>query len=242
MAADLIVYALVAAGLVFWLKSILGTRNEDEPRRPNPLMAQDAKQLEAGASLHNGEIRELTPEERLQKFSEKKGEKFAVTNKTAEAGLLEITRADREFDIEFFLDGAQEAFAIIVEAFAAGDRETLKDLLGETVYKAFEHAIEDREKRNHKQETQIRAIRKMEVIESTLRGRTAKITIRFTADETSVTRDENSNILHGHPEKTTLMKDIWTFSRDIKSRDPRWLVVETRGDFQGDNDLIPNSN
>ena len=64
------------------------------------------------------------------------------------------------------MDGAQEAFAIIVEAFAAGDRETLKDLLGPAVYHAFEAAITAREGRGEKQETQIRAIRKAEAIGS----------------------------------------------------------------------------
>ena len=69
----------------------------------------------------------------------------------------------------------------------------------------------------------------------------ANITVRFTADEVSVTRDSAGEIIDGHPEKLTAMRDVWTFSRDTKSRDPRWLVIETRGDFEDDNKILPNT-
>jgi len=69
----------------------------------------------------------------------------------------------------------------------------------------------------------------------------ALITVRFWADERTVTKDENQNIISGHPDKTTVMRDVWTFSRDVKSRDPRWLVVETREDGIEDNETIPNT-
>lgn len=239
MSADLIVYALVAAGLVFWLRSILGTRHGEERQRDNPLLRQ--KIDPSGDNSFSEEERPPTAEERVRSLAEKKDGKGTIENKNAEAGLIDISRADRDFDVNFFLDGAQEAFAIVVESFAAGDRDTLKDLLGSSVYNAFESAISERERRNEKQQTQIRAIRKAEIIEARVAGRAAQITIRFTAEETSVTRDIAGEIIEGHPERLTAMKDIWTFSRDIKSRDPRWVVIETRGDFEDDNKILPNA-
>lgn len=240
MPADLVIYALVAAGLVFWLRSILGTRHGEERQRDNPLLRQkDDKAPAPEAALV--EEREITSEDLVKGLAENKDGKISIDGKKAEAGLIDIARADRDFDINFFMDGAQEAFAIVVEAFAAGDRETLKDLLGSAVYSAFEAAIAERERKGEKQETQIRAIRKAEAIEARVSGRMAYITVRFLAEETSVTRDSKGEIVEGHPERLTAMKDVWTFSRDIRSRDPRWMVVETRGDFEDDNKILPNT-
>ncbi len=241
MTVDIIVYAIIAAGLVFWLRSILGTRSGDERERPAPLIVTDTERAPDGFSPLAPESRGVNAAERIEKLAAATEGKFSIANKSAEKGLLQIVNTDETFNVNFFLDGAQEAFAIIVEAFAAGDRETLEGLLGETVYKAFDQVIAEREKRNEKQAAQIRAVRKAEIIETKLARSTAFITVRFTADEVSVTHDEHGNVIDGHPEKVTAMRDIWTFSRDLRSKDPRWLLVETRGGFEGDNDLLPNA-
>ena len=242
MPADLIVYALVAAGLVFWLRSILGTRHGDEPERSNPYMAQPENLQDIDPD--NPFIIQQQPmshEEKIMDLAENPTSVLSVENKTAENGLLDISKRDKNFDIETFLDNAQEAFVIIVEAFAEGDRETLHDLLGDSVYEAFEGAIAAREKAEETQETEIHAIRKAEVIHAEIQDRMALVTIRFVAEETGVTKDSAGEILSGHPDKVTEMRDIWVFGHEIRSRDPRWLVHETRGDFDGDNELLPNT-
>ncbi len=239
MPADLVLYALVAAGLVFWLRSVLGTKHGEE--RPSALNGADAKDI-INAAAEDQKSDFEGPEDRIMALAENALKKnYSIGNKTAEIGLIDIAKADRNFDIDGFLVGAQDAFVMIVESFAEGDRDTLKNLLAEDVYVAFEGAITAREDRNETQQTEIHAIRKAEVIEARLEGRRAFVTIKFTADETSVTRDESGDILSGNPDRTTEMRDIWTFGRDVKSREPSWLLIETRGDFEGDNDLIPDS-
>jgi predicted lipid-binding transport protein (Tim44 family) len=241
--ADLIIYALVAAGLIFWLRSILGTRHGDERQRPN-IYSAHAESLREGAAPARaipGEEFIAGPEERIRELAKAAQGVMAVGNSAAESGLLEIARQDKSFEIKAFLTGAQDAFAIIVESFGDGDRETLQNLLAPNVYKAFEAAIAAREQRSETQKTEIHAIRKVEVTAARVQDKTAYITVRFHADETSVTRDKNGEIIAGHPERTTEMRDIWEFGRPLKSRDPRWLVYETRSDFEGDNDLIPNT-
>ena len=238
--AELMVYALVAAGLVFWLRSILGTRGgEDRENNVVPLELNSEGKIVGigGDSSDKGESKEVLIEE-LAKTA--KGN-MSINGRVAELGLIDITKQDREFDVYVFLQAAQDAFVYIVESFADGDRETLENLLGEEVYNAFNGAITAREEAKETAVTEIHAIKKSEIIEASLKGKKALVTVRFWADETSVIKDENSNIIHGHPEKTTLMRDVWTFARDLKSRDPRWLVVETREDGTEDNDLIPNT-
>lgn len=239
MPADLVLYALVAAGLVFWLRSVLGTKHGEERERP-PFMGNENESLINAAAEDNAPVFD-SAQDRIVALAEEPSKNYSIQNKAAENGLIDISKADRNFDIDAFLEGSQDAFAMIVESFADGDRETLKDLLADDVYAAFEGAITAREETGETQETEIHAIRSAEVLEAKLENKRSFITVKFTADETSVTRDESGEILAGNPGRTTEMRDIWTFGRDVKSRDPSWLLIETRGDFDGDNDLIPDT-
>jgi len=240
--ADLIIYAIVAAGLVFWLRGTLGTRQEgDEPATPPAPLTDIDKPANAAPDAKGRPVKTVeTPEAQLLALNEDKAGIIGVED-LAQDDLIAIMGADKSFNIKTFMAAAQDAFVYVVEAFADGDRAALKDMLAPSVYKAFEQAITDREGREEIAQTEIHSIVSAQIIEAALNGKTAAITLRFVADETSVTKDKDGKIIAGHPEKTTRMTDIWTFSRDIKSRDPRWLVTETRGDFEGDNDTIPNA-
>ncbi|MGH1397777.1 MAG: Tim44/TimA family putative adaptor protein [Alphaproteobacteria bacterium] len=238
MPADLLVYAIVAAGLVFWLKSVLGTRHGEERERPAPF----SRTIEDIPQEGEEELRApITPADDIRELSENPTETLGVENKTAEDGLLTIADADKNFEIRFFLAAAQDVFVMVVEAFSKADRETLQDLLAPNVFDAFDGALTEREKSGETLDNEIQAIRKAEVIEAALNGRNAQITVRFVADELSVTRDKEGEIIAGSTERTSEMLDIWTFTRDIKSRDPRWLVSETRGGFEDDNETLPNT-
>ena len=236
---DLILYGLIAAGLIFWLRSLLGTRNGEERDRPNPYLRPDGDIVVPNAAA---DTRGVDGESLVVGLSNAPKGNMSIENPRATDFLIAVARADRGFDIYKFLQAAQDAFVYIVESFADGDRATLKDLLGAGVYDAFDRAITAREQLGHKMHTEIHAISKCDVIEGRFEGRSiAYITLRFHAEETSVTKDAQGEIVHGHPDKKTLMRDVWTFMRDLKARDPRWLVVETRADGAEDNETIPNT-
>ncbi len=240
MSAELLVYALVAAGLIFWLRSILGTRSQDEMDRPAPRLelGEDGKVVNLDAPDAEKSMDNLALIEELAGAS--KGN-MSIAGPAVVVGLIDIAKADREYDVYKFLQATQDAFVYVVESFADGDRETLQDLLSPEVFEAFDGAITAREKAGEIMQTEIQSIQKSEITEARLDGKNALITVRFLAEEMSVTRDEDQNIIAGHPDKTTTMRDLWTFSRNIKSRDPRWLVVETREDGVNDNESIPNT-
>lgn len=226
--ADLLIYALVAAGLVFWLRNILGTRNGSERERPNPFTSRPEDSKPAGeppvatsapagaAAGLSGNVVADMPLERNMSVA-----------RDAEAGLAEIARADRTFQTTAFLRSAQDAFVMIVEAFAGGDRDTLKMLLAEPVFKAFLGVINQREATGQKASVEIHAIRKAEIVAARLEHRDAFVTVRFIADETNVLRDSADQVLHGNPDRVTETVDVWTFVRDTKSREPGWLLIET---------------
>jgi len=120
--------------------------------------------------------------------------------------------------------------AFIVEAFAKGDTETLSDLLAPKVFAAFARVIEDRHARGETVMTDVHAVRSTEFIDARLAARQVWITLRIAADQTSVTRDVDGKVIAGHPDKIYPMVDVWVFGREIGSRDPTWLLMETRDD------------
>lgn len=220
---DILLYALVAAGLVFWLRSVIGTRHGDERERPNPFTSAPAEKpaFEGTDAAKTLDLPAIADTGMMPRNA-------SITNAASEMGLEDIARADRSFDPVSFITAAQEAFAIVVEAFAKGDRETLRDLLADPVYSAFDAALRDREKKGETVSTEIHAVRHADITDARLTGKDAYITIRFTADETCVIRNANGAILSGDPDRITEMVDLWTFTRNVKSRDPRWLLCETR--------------
>lgn len=242
MSVDLIFYAVVAAVLVIWLRNILGTQSGEERERPNPYLASvNASADDLNDDKNDAALEQDAREAEILDLAKNPTDLLSIENDDAKDGLLEIVKADKGFEVGAFLNGAQDAFAIIVESFAAGERDTLKNLLNDTVYGAFEGAISAREEQGHTQENEIRAIRKAEVIEARMQGKEAQITMRFVADQMSLTKDKEGAIIDGDADKTSVMRDIWVFGRNVRSKDPRWLVVETRGDFDGDNEMLPNT-
>ncbi len=227
MAADLIIYGIIAGVLVFWLKSILGTRHGDERTRENPFAAPDNKP----GNREESNVIQLspmpgTPSIRITKTT--LTGRVRIETPDTEAGLRKIAEADPRFNLDHFMEGAEDAFELIVTSFAKGDRATLRSLLTPPVYNDFERAIIDRETRAETVDTRIESIPAMDIISATIKEGTAFISVRFTAQETCLIRNAAGVVIAGDPEKTTTMIDIWMFGREITATSPIWYVYETR--------------
>ncbi len=151
----------------------------------------------------------------------------AAPDSALATGLNEVAAGDSSFDAQHFISGAKSAYEMIVLAFANGDRRALKDLLSSEVYDGFEAAIRGREQRGEKVETRFASIDKAELVSAGVRDRVAQLTVRFVSQMISVTRDKDGAVIDGNPEKLTDVTDVWTFARDVSSRDPNWKLVGT---------------
>ena len=142
-------------------------------------------------------------------------------------GLEQVVQLEPAFEPRAFLEGAKGAYEAIVIAFANGDRKTLRALLSREVCEGFERAISEREKRNETAETTFISIDKAEMVGAEVRDRTAQLTIRFVSQMISATRDKTGKVVDGNAESVSDITDVWTFARDISSRDPNWKLVGT---------------
>jgi predicted lipid-binding transport protein (Tim44 family) len=149
-------------------------------------------------------------------------------NAALEEGLKKIQTADPAFRLEPFINGAITAFEMIVEAFAKGDKNTLKPLLSPAVYKSFTGALKDREEAGHTVETKIVDLKDPEVMNIEIKGKQEQITLKFVSEQIVVTKDAEGKILDNPAHLSLIMNDIWTFSRPIGSENPNWALVATR--------------
>jgi predicted lipid-binding transport protein (Tim44 family) len=143
------------------------------------------------------------------------------------SGLFDIGLVDRSFDKEQFLKGARAAYEMILSAYAGGDRASLKPLLSDEVYAAFDGAIAAREKAGHKATLTLVGFSEVKVIAAALKGSIADITLAFASRLISATSDGDGKVIEGDAAAVAEITDVWTFSRDTRSRDPNWILVAT---------------
>ena len=148
-------------------------------------------------------------------------------DKGAAAGIGAIIAADPNFDVARFIEGAQAAYRMTLEAFWKGDREELTHLANDSVRGAFEEAIDAREAAGETVENRLVGIERATIEDAKLSGKTAEIEVRFDAFIAAVTRNKAGEVVAGSMTDAVPTKDLWTFQRDLKSRDPNWRLVET---------------
>jgi predicted lipid-binding transport protein (Tim44 family) len=226
------IFFLVAAVVIFYqLRNVLGRRTGSE--RP-PFDPYTAGRNRAGQTPAE------TPENVVSLPRRKPGEapadNFAVIDAFAKPGtdlnkgLRAIREADPTFDPNTFSDGAKMAYEMIVMAYADGDRKTLKNLLSRDVFDGFVAAINEREAKSEKIQSSFVGIDKAEIVAAEMKGTEAHVTLRIVSELISATRDSAGVVIDGDPETVAEVKDVWTFARDTRSRDPNWKLVATEAE------------
>jgi predicted lipid-binding transport protein (Tim44 family) len=142
-------------------------------------------------------------------------------------GVRALLAADSSFDVARFLEGGKAAYRMILEAFWKGDLEALQPHTDKHVYDTFASAVAEREKGGFTLDNRLVAIEQAVISEASLDGSVAVVTVRFEADIAAVTRNKEGEVVAGSLSDAVQTRDLWTFRRDIASRDPNWLLIET---------------
>jgi predicted lipid-binding transport protein (Tim44 family) len=225
-----IVFLALAVVIFLKLRSVLGQRTGRERPPYDPYSGRDAVRP---ATTNDkvvalpGRPAETAPKPAVEVAPAERWKDIAEPGSVIALGLDAIAAADAGFDARHFLTGARAAYEMVVTAFAEGDQRTLKNVLSREVFEGFEAAMREREGRGESVETRFVSIDKADIVSSELRGRTAQVTVRFVSQLVSVTRDRSGTVIEGAPDKVTEVTDVWTFARDVSSRDPNWKLVAT---------------
>lgn len=216
---EILLAAVVAGIVLFRLYTVLGRRTGDE----NPRQERYRGRTQTSPAGDNvvaipgpGALRPATGNEKPAD--------------AAARGLLDIKMADRKFEAEPFVEGARAAYEMIVTAFAAGDRPTLRPLLSDEVYAAFDGVIRGHEERGEKVDFTFVGFSDVRIAHAELKGRMAEVTVSFGAQYISTTAKQDGVIVEGDPKTVREVTDVWTFGRDVTSRDPNWTLIATSGE------------
>jgi predicted lipid-binding transport protein (Tim44 family) len=221
-----VIFALVALFVAWKLRSVLGMRQDSE--RPGELMAPLRRV--PSASNPPAAQPDATPSAPVSQAPADRWKGVAEANPGVWSGLDAIASADRSFSPEAFLSGARVAYEMVVHAFAAGDSDALKGLMAPEAFANFESAIHARANAGHTMSTTVVSIDNATIAGAGLVGETARVSVRFAAKLASVTRDAHGAVIDGSPDTVADHIDLWTFARDVRSRDPNWQLTATESE------------
>ena len=126
-----------------------------------------------------------------------------------------------------FLKGADIAYEQIITSFAKGDKQSLKSLLGKSLYSDFSEVINERQKKELKYETTFIGIKSSKIQEFKKIENIYKVTVNFVSEIITCVKDKNNKIIDGNPDTIKTVNDVWKFSKNMWSQDPTWYLVET---------------
>lgn len=215
---EIVILAMIAAFLGLRLYSVLGRRAEHE-EEPIP-----------GRIDQPGEIKpapRVSPSELAAAPSAAPRQLVPGVTPAIERGLREIAVADRRFDILSFVQGAKSAYRMILEAFWRGDKQELSELCDRDVYDQFAAAIDARTAAGETLDNRLVRIEEATIVAASFEAPLARIAVRFSADIAAVTRNAQGQVIAGSLDDAIEAHDLWTFSRNVTSASPDWLLDET---------------
>ena len=232
---DIILFAMIAAFLVLRLRSVLGRHKDDgrPPSRPTDRMGDRVQGDPLAQPSNAGDDTVIQLPDRMRRpraeapFDDQPAAGPAGPLDTA---IAQMQAQDPRFDLKEFLTGARAAFEMIVQGFAEGDRKSLKQLLSAEVFENFDQAMRDREARNETLENTLIRIVSVDAAEAEVEQGIASITVKIVSEQVNVTKDAAGEVVGGNANHIAEVIDIWTFSRDLRSRDPNWKLVATRSE------------
>lgn len=213
---EIVILAMIAGFLGLRLYSVLGRRAEHEEEIVPTNHFEPRDDADASKSALNPSPEMMQQDPTLAGFPP-----------AIERGLRDISGSDRSFELLGFMEGAKSAYEVILEGFWRGDKAELKALCDDDVYGSFEAVINEREEAGITLDNRLIRIEETSVHSAQMDGKVARIAVSFVSDIASVQRNKEGVLIAGSLDDAIESRDIWTFSRDIRSENPNWLLDET---------------
>lgn len=235
---DLILYLAIALFLMIRLGRVLGRRvgphrpphgSSSPPHRDGETAERPARGTAPNRPLKSlARVASPTAEQEEEAEEVLPDPEAAFFDGAAGAGLKQIQALDPSFKPTAFLQGAEQAFAMVLRAYVADDRDTLWLLLASAVFEQFAATLETRKAAQRKCGDTLVSIVDAKIIEATVHHRRAEVVVRFVTEQINVVYDAAKAVVEGDPKKVRTVIDVWTFARDTAAADPNWELTATR--------------
>jgi predicted lipid-binding transport protein (Tim44 family) len=222
---DILIFAIIAIVIFYKLNKQLGKIDEEEKRN-----------IEDKVSLMRRMQDELLKKNNANNQTQPLQQKLIGQSSTIQ-GLENVDEATKQnleaifsscnITYEFFINGAKSAFEMVLKAFSDGDISTLKMLLSDKIFSAFQKALDQRNIEQKKLTTNLIAIEKVEIISAITLENNASIVIKFVTKQINYICDKDEKVLEGKKDEINQITDVWTFKKDLTIADPNWIINAT---------------
>lgn len=225
------IFFLVAAVVIFLqLRNVLGRRTGNEKPPFDPYSRPDP--ADPSAAPERGKVVTLPRRDGTEgeEGAYASVDAFTPAGTPLNESLRRVVDRDPSFNPKEFVNGAKLAYEMVVVAFADGDRKTLKNLLSREVYEGFDAAIADREAKGEVVKSNFVGIEKADIVSAEAKDNEVNVTVRVISQLISATYDKAGKLTDGDADTVAEVNDLWTFARDIRSRDPNWKLIATESE------------
>ena len=228
MPLDIVIFGVIAVILIFRFLGVLGQNDKSDGRPRRDAFGKHKKYLDEKQARREEERaqREKSRAESTVKQSvvaRQSAEQSAdVSDKTLKTGDA-ATLNDKAF-----LEGAKAAFAMILEAYAAGDQASLKALLDKEMLARMNDEIEKRQKAEERLEISLLEIVETRIVERAQDEHFEQIAVGFTSKQCHLLFDKDNKLIEGDPDEEELLHDLWTFRQNLASQEATWFLCSTR--------------
>jgi len=209
---QLLVLAGIAVFLILKLKNVLGTRDGFE-KPPEPIEKTDPAARKGFEVIEGGPDRDITD--------------HVEAGTPAAKALAAMKKAEPSFSVSKFLGGARGAYEMILMAFERGELDSIKAFLAPEVFESFEAAVATRAEQGLTVESKFIGIRELALHDASFIDGEGEVAVRFVAELNTIVRNKLGEVVEGSATAVKRQRDIWTFSRQMGSADPNWLLVAT---------------
>ncbi len=214
---------IAAITVLWWLKSVLGQHTGLERTSKQVEIIPPSTKLNV---VQDRPIKDIT----------ENWAQYAEPGSALSAGLETIRKAQPEFNIRHFLDGAKAAHEMILVAFSKGDKKSLKPLLSQAVYDSFKQAIDQDNIANNTKIFKFVGINLANLYSAEVEKNTMALGIKFESEIISATLNAKKEVIAGDEKAVSTLKEYWIFERDLNAKDPNWILAATQ-----DSDVIEHN-
>ncbi len=195
---DIIIFAIIAIFLVYRLKGILGQNSEGNEQN---------NKIDIGKKNFNNVV--------------KLGNNKLDTNKE------NLSIIDPTFNEKEFLKGAQNFFEMVIDCFVKGDLKNVLNFIDNKLIKSFQLVIDERLQEEESLKIDIIKMNSLKIKDVKKTNKFLRISVLFETEQIKVLKDKKGKIIDGDQKNSILVKDLWTFEKQIQSKDLNWKLVET---------------
>ncbi len=215
---DIFILAMIAVFIINRLRNSLGKKTGNE------------SDIAQKFSQKSSKFSESNPDKEIEKskkqFREPK-KTILHENSSINEKLNNIVKLDSDFTVESFVDGAKKAFEYILVRYSEDDMKSLKPLLATEIFNNFSDQIKQRQNKKHQLGITILKIDDPEIVDINIdKNKLCFIKVEFKSQQVQTTRDSKNKIIDGNDNLILNIKELWTFSKEIKNKNPNWVLEE----------------